>query len=50
MDRGNQKSKLEYKNKYKDKNSNSNKDEKIDKKNIMDYFIIGEDENNFRSY
>ena len=46
MDRGNQKSKLEYKNKYKDKNSNSNKDEKIDKKNIMDYFIIGEDENN----
>ena len=46
MDRGNQKLKLEYKNKYKDKNSNSNKDEKIDKKNIMDYFIIGEDENN----
>ena len=46
MDRENQKSKLEYKNKYKDKNSNSNKDEKIDKKNIMDYFIIGEDENN----
>ena len=46
MDRGNQKSKLEYKNKYKDKNNNSNKDEKIDKKNIMDYFIIGEDENN----
>ena len=46
MDRGNQKSKLEYKNKYKDKNSNLNKDEKIDKKNIMDYFIIGEDENN----
>ena len=46
MDRGNQKSKLEYKNKYKDKNSNSNKDEKIDKKNIMDYFIIGEDEIN----
>jgi len=46
MDRGNQKSKLEYKNKYKDKNSNSNKDENIDKKNIMDYFIIGEDENN----
>ena len=46
MDRGNQKSKLEYKNKYKDKNSNSDKDEKIDKKNIMDYFIIGEDENN----
>ena len=46
MDRGNQKSKLEYKNKYKDKNSNTNKDEKIDKKNIMDYFIIGEDENN----
>ena len=46
MDRGNQKSKLEYKNKYKDKNINSNKDEIIDKKNIMDYFIIGEDENN----
>ena len=46
MDRGNQKSKLEYKNKYKDKNSNSNKDEKIDKKNIMDYFIIGEDDIN----
>ena len=46
MDRGNQKLKLEYKNKYKDKNNNSNKDEKIDKKNIMDYFIIGEDENN----
>ena len=46
MDRENQKSKLEYKNKNKDKNSNSNKDEKIDKKNIMDYFIIGEDENN----
>ena len=46
MESSNKKLKLEYKNKHKDRNSISNKDEKNDKKNIMDYFIIGEDENN----
>ena len=49
MESSNQKLKLEYKNKFKDKDKALNKDEKIDEKNIMDYFIIGEEENNFRS-
>ena len=46
MESSNQKIKLEYKNKFKDKDKALNKDEKIDEKNIMDYFIIGEEENN----
>ena len=46
MESSNKKLKLENKNYHRDKNKNTNTNEKKDEKDIMDYFIIGEDEDN----
>ena len=46
MDSSNQKYKSKYKNKQNGRNKASTSEEKKDEKDIFDYFILGEEENN----